>query len=249
MIDRKGQSAGGNQKSRTGKILIATLREELLRRESGSLLGAEGDLLSEFGVSRSSLRQAARVLEQEQLLEVRRGIRGGYYVRRPDVSVVAQVAANYLWLRGARWSDLLNASRAVTAEICRLAATNPDPAKRERLARAVERMRNYDGSAPREFVRMDVGFQAAFTALADNAFLEVYQGISWGFGVNQRQISVWRSAGRIEQWRKQRVEMGEAILRGEAEVAVAFANRSSALIGQWIAEESENAELDVRGSP
>src|ERR1700683_4326848 len=74
----------------------AKIREAILRRKEGDYLGSEEDLIARYGVSQPTLRQTARLLEQEQLLSVRRGQGGGYYVRRPIISVVARAAASYL---------------------------------------------------------------------------------------------------------------------------------------------------------
>jgi len=41
------------------------LREDILAREDGELLGSEDELMERLGVSRPTLRQAARLLEHE----------------------------------------------------------------------------------------------------------------------------------------------------------------------------------------
>lgn len=231
---------------RPHRPLIDLLREELLQLDDGAALGSEASLQERLRVSRSSLRQAARVLEREQLLEVRRGIRGGYYARRPDVTGVAQAAVNFLRFRGAKWSDLIAAGRVITADICKLAAANPDPIKRERLNRAMRRLDSLKTATRREFVRADIALQSALLALADNAFLELYQSISWGFGVNQKKVRIWDRDDHRIRWSEERLALCGAVLRGETEVAAAFANRAYMLIATWIDEARNGEELDVR---
>ena len=63
------------------KGLIRTMREDLLEAAPGAFLGLEEEVLRRYDVSRPTLRQAARVLEYEQLLDVKPGksVRGYFY--------------------------------------------------------------------------------------------------------------------------------------------------------------------------
>lgn len=75
---------------------IATdLRERILDSTEGLCLGSEEGLGQQFGVSKPTLRQAARVLQNEGLLEVRRGAQGGYFTRRPRLEFISRMAATY----------------------------------------------------------------------------------------------------------------------------------------------------------
>ena len=76
---------------------VNQLRQECIQREPGTLLGQEEELLRRLGISRPTLRQAAALLGQEQLMNVRRGPGGGYFTTRPDISAVVHMAA--IWLQ------------------------------------------------------------------------------------------------------------------------------------------------------
>jgi GntR family transcriptional repressor for pyruvate dehydrogenase complex len=52
----------------------------------GERLPAEGELSTMFGVSRSTTREALRLLAAENLVETRRGVTGGTFVVHPDTS-------------------------------------------------------------------------------------------------------------------------------------------------------------------
>lgn len=72
------------------------LRAISMAAEDGAFIGSEEALLQILGFSRSTVRQVARLLEQEGLLRVKRGIGGGYYAARPDARTIERVVSSYL---------------------------------------------------------------------------------------------------------------------------------------------------------
>jgi DNA-binding FadR family transcriptional regulator len=119
--------------------VAAVLRERILGGQvsPGDLLGSEPGLLADLGVSRPTLRQAARILEHEQLVVVKRGKSGGLFARLPTSDAVAHVASVVLRSQGATLDDLVRANGLVTAEAARLAASNAPAADRVALTALV----------------------------------------------------------------------------------------------------------------
>lgn len=64
---------------RAADLIAGQIRRRIIRGELavGETLPTENELLTQFGVSRPTLREAIRVLESESLVEVKRGSRGG----------------------------------------------------------------------------------------------------------------------------------------------------------------------------
>jgi GntR family transcriptional repressor for pyruvate dehydrogenase complex len=115
-------------------IAIAeTLREEILHAAEGDLLGSEGELMTRFRVSRPTFQQAMRILQSEGLLEVRRGVNGGLFARLPTSATVARAMSVLLRHYEATHAQVSDVLFALSTELARLAARNPDTRARRRV--------------------------------------------------------------------------------------------------------------------
>lgn len=66
------------------------------RLPSGERLPSEREMQSQFGTGRGVVREAIKILKQKGLLEVRKGAKGGAYVRELDVTNVSESLALFL---------------------------------------------------------------------------------------------------------------------------------------------------------
>ena len=109
---------------KTAELVAGTLRRMVVdgQLKEGDFLPNEAELMSHFGVSRPTLREAVRVLESERLVEVRRGSRTGARVRVPGPEIVARPAGLLLELSGATIADVMVARAAVEPMAVRLLA-------------------------------------------------------------------------------------------------------------------------------
>jgi DNA-binding FadR family transcriptional regulator len=99
----------------------------------GEVIGSEAELVQRFGVSRSVLREAVRVVEFLGVARMRRGPGGGLVVTRPDQSAVITAVVVYLTYRGARLEEVLDARSALEDAAVRLAADRATPSDVRRL--------------------------------------------------------------------------------------------------------------------
>jgi DNA-binding FadR family transcriptional regulator len=79
------------------QILEAMYRGDL---KPGDKLSSENKLSETFGVSRVTVREALRYLEQLGVIEVRQGAKGGSYVRKMDMDEVASQMEKALHITG-----------------------------------------------------------------------------------------------------------------------------------------------------
>lgn len=116
---------------KTAEVVAQAIRSQIVRGEirEGEALPSESDLMANFGVSRPSLREAFRILESEQLIEVRRGSRGGALALRPDVSVAARYLALLMQFDGVMLSEVFQARALIEPLALRLLAEQKDRAE------------------------------------------------------------------------------------------------------------------------
>jgi DNA-binding FadR family transcriptional regulator len=186
--------------SRVAQV-VAALEELSLRAEEGDLLGSEAELLDRFGVSRPTLRQAAKVVEAERLITVRRGLHGGFYVARPTAPDAIRTAALYLRLQGAGIHHTFEISRMLSAEIAAIAATCTDAGLREELAAIRDELRRTTGATTRvkEFIAQDLRFMGHVAKMAPNPIMMLFWQIGVEFGGMERELSLpWTPENRAK---------------------------------------------------
>ncbi|NQT56545.1 MAG: FadR family transcriptional regulator [Desulfobacteraceae bacterium] len=78
--------------------IIAQIRDNILsgKFKPGDKLAAEKELISQFGVSKATMREALRVLEVMGLIEIRKGIAGGAYVAEVNMKTTIHSIINFL---------------------------------------------------------------------------------------------------------------------------------------------------------
>jgi GntR family transcriptional repressor for pyruvate dehydrogenase complex len=134
--------AGAQVRSpKTAELVAGTLRRMVVdgQLKEGDFLPNEAELMTHFGVSRPTLREAVRVLESERLVEVRRGSRTGARVRVPGPEIVARPAGLLLELSGATIADVMVARAAIEPMAVRLLAESATPETLDELEEVLSR--------------------------------------------------------------------------------------------------------------
>jgi DNA-binding FadR family transcriptional regulator len=239
MARRTKSAQGHSELSATLRQTVEALRGEALRCAEGELIGSEDDLLARHRVSRPTLRQAAALVAQEQLLQVRRGVKGGYIARRPTSRAVAHMAAIYLRSRDASLSELSSVT-PIRGELARLAAANLDEASRQSLQDFLQRETeaDADGTGFRAFLKSEREFGKLLGAASHNHILSLFLDILYDLAatIPPEQDTFLGRPDRVKAYRERRTRLVEAILDGDPNVAELLANRMSEVNSQWMEE-------------
>ena len=163
------------------QAVVALRRRILSSPDADRFLGSEEQLMTALGVSRPTFRQAARLLEHEQLLTIKRGIGGGFFARAPSAEAVSRMAAIFLNAQGATMRQMTEATTPALVEAARLLATNPDATLRGRL---LEFMRQHTGLELldiRSFTRVFLEYEQLLGKLCGNPaialMIDVMRGV------------------------------------------------------------------------
>lgn len=114
-------------------VLAEHLRQHIIegRLSPGDFLPTERELVVESGLSRTSVRDALRVLESEGLIATKAGRAGGSFVTRPGRASVARSVELFVRTHGIRLESLLECRVAVEPTLARLAAHRRTPEQLE----------------------------------------------------------------------------------------------------------------------
>lgn len=109
---------------KTAEIVAGQIRNAIIRGElrHGDNLPAEAQLIAQFEVSRPTVREAIRILESENLIQVSRGARGGARITKPTNDLVSRALGLTLQARQTTLGDIYKARMVIEPPAARMAA-------------------------------------------------------------------------------------------------------------------------------
>jgi DNA-binding FadR family transcriptional regulator len=204
---------------------VEALRERIFATPDGELIGSLPELAKALGVGIVTIQQAARILEHEGLLEVRRGPGGGYYGRRPDAATLERSLAAYMRSQPASWEEALDMTSLLFNELAAAAADCHDPALLEELRRFAQSVAGASGDE--DVQRLESAFQDLLFRMVDRPLFELLTRVTLRFSASAPIDSAYRGALDLERWKSGRRLIIDAILRHDAQLARFEANRNN----------------------
>ena len=216
------------------------------RYESGDRLPNERDLAQAFGVSRSTVREALRVLEAMGMVEIRLGSTGGIFVTQPDGQMVGKALEALMRFRGATARELAEFRTSFEGETTHWAARRAGDADRARLYELAAQVRAVvaqEGSSWERIANLDVQFHEAVAAASKN---QVRLAITLGIYKSLQRVIVaiapFVDAGLRQAVADQLTAIAEAIGDGDAERARALMRDHVETFGTLEVEAQEREE-------
>jgi DNA-binding FadR family transcriptional regulator len=159
-------------------LLAADLRRQILdgNLAADQQLPPEANLTAQLQISRETLREALRILESQQLVEIRRGRGGGAVIRRPGVEAVGRYVALLSQLRKTTLAHLEEVRSVIEPPAAEQLAMHAGSDELDNLVELhdAERAVQHD---PLAFVTAMSTFDQSVTELSGNTTLAVIAGI------------------------------------------------------------------------
>lgn len=161
----------GSGKKKTSQIIAEKIEEFFLKGDlqPGSKLPSERELASQFGVSRSSVREALQQLELTGAIIIRQG--GGSYINTSEVEKVSQLLSDSIVEAESHLVvDMLELRRALEIEAISLASVRAVPADLAKIKQALDEMKSslYDAE---KGIKADLHFHQRIVEASHNPLL------------------------------------------------------------------------------
>jgi DNA-binding FadR family transcriptional regulator len=179
---------------------------------SGTVMGTESELCSWYGVSPTTFRQAARILEASNIAAMRPGNNGGLVVYGYSLEGVARAASTYLEFVGADIADVAPLSTFAMALSVRIAAQRMTLEAADGLRVSLAEMKDAKSGFDRGLV-LSHTFQRLVDA-AGNPVLSFLREVSAHFLIDVTGFEA-RSRGQFERDARNASDIMTAAIEGD----------------------------------
>ncbi|MCW2542444.1 MAG: GntR protein [Frankiales bacterium] len=233
---------------RAPDLLAEQLRERILSGEltEGTALPPERDLVTQTRMSRTTVREALRILQVQGLVRIRAGRNGGAFVQRPGQESVASSVG--LLIRGHRieFAALLETREAIEPVCAQLAARHRTDEDLAVLASANAVIAD-PGSSLADFLQANVDWHVAVATATHNqliaAFMMALSRAIYASTENEAFVDadVRRVTARAHR------SIGEAIIKRDPAAAVRRMNRHIHSYAKAVVAVDKRTEIIVPG--
>ncbi|MCV7101761.1 FadR/GntR family transcriptional regulator [Mycobacterium palustre] len=200
----------------------------------GESLGSEQSLQQRYGVSRSVLREAVRLVEHHQVARMRRGPGGGLLICEPDAGPATRAMVIYLEYLGTTLEDLLNARLVLEPLAAALAAERMDEAGIRRLRavlRAEEQWRPGGPAPPDEF---HIALAERSKSPVLQLFVDILMRLTTRYALRSQTDSATEAIETVDQLHGAHAAIAAAVTAGDAARAKTLTERHVEAVTAWL---------------
>lgn len=199
------------------------LRDIILEHEPDGHIGSLNEVADLLGVGIVTVQQAARILEHEGFLNVRRGPGGGYYGARPDEADVARALSVYLRANRFGYHEVTELTVLLDAELASAAASGGDEQLLEEVRRLLDRVDECDTRDQR--LAFETDLRNLMFRVVRRPLIELMSRVTTEAVRTQPALAVFEEPADVDVWKLGRKRMLRAIFMQDAELAQFEAER------------------------
>ncbi|ORB73354.1 FadR/GntR family transcriptional regulator [Mycobacterium scrofulaceum] len=212
------------------------LEAEIVRRgwATGESLGSEPALQERFGVSRSVLREAVRLVEHHQVARMRRGPGGGLIICEPDAGPATRAVVIYLEYLGTTLGDLLNARLVLEPLAASLAAERIDEAGIASLRAVLRGEEQWKPGlpTPRDEFHIALAEQSKNPVL--QLFIDVLIRLTARYALQSRTDTAIEAIEAVDRMHVDHSEIVAAVTSGDSARAKTLSERHVEAVTAWL---------------
>lgn len=168
--------AGSGHRSKAEHVAQQLLDRIIAAKlKPGVSFATEAELLSQFKVSRPTMRESLKLLESQGVLELRPGPRGGIIVREPSTDLLAHGLSVFLRLHEVPFSTVIKAREVIEPALAYEAAVNGREEDFRELEASIVRMKALNAQSDHDaFIEENRVFHSIVARAGGNKVLEVF---------------------------------------------------------------------------
>jgi DNA-binding FadR family transcriptional regulator len=228
--------AGAARADKRAAKIARCIEADIVRRgwAVGELLGSEAALQQRYGVSRSVLREAVRLVEHHQVARMRRGPNGGLLICEPDAGPATRAVVIYLEFLGTTLDDLLNARLVFEPLAAALAAEHIDEAGIGRLRAVLRAEEQWQPGlpTPRDEFHLALAEQSKNPVL--QLFIDVLMRLTKRYARASRTGSAAEAMEAAHQMRGAHTDIVAAVTAGDSARAKTLSERHVQGVTAWL---------------
>ncbi|HEX7856941.1 MAG TPA: FCD domain-containing protein [Sphingobium sp.] len=209
--------AGKPSKEGLVAVAVTKMKDMVLAQEPDTQIGSLPEIARALGVGVVTVQQAARVLEHEGFLKVRRGNGGGYYGARPNAASLGRAIAGFLQINQSHEREAIEIMTLLDCDLIPAAALATDQALRARLRSHAQHIDACDTAEQRATFEQEM--QDIIYKMVDRPLMEMLARVTMQHHASASRFPVYIGTEGTERWKRERHSIIDAILRGDPALA------------------------------
>ena len=215
------------------------MREMIFAQAPDTQIGSLPEVAAQLGVGIVTVQQAARILEHEGLLEVRRGPGGGYYGMRPDEAALKRLMAAYLQVHEPDRYEAIDIMTLLDCELMPAAALCTDETLRAELRALGERIDS--SNTPEQRIAFENRMHDILFRMVNRPLMALLGRVSMSYYAEHPFPGLFRGEEGVVAWKSWRHHIVNAILSNDEELARFEATRHRADLLRRLRAETPNS--------